>query len=307
MARRLGPYAPLSATYATDDAIIEAEEKAELLYVRGLAFCAASESDGFITRAQLRRFVGAGMDDVMDRAARLVEVGLWEEEGGGFVVRAWLKWNASTEELGRARRKDRERKAAAKRSESFRPEGVEDSVTDSGKDEETEGGPESEERSERNPSGIQTEEGSESGEESADHSDGSPDGFQPRAGARVEARAPDSLHSTTHNNTPPSPQGGERRKRRVGAEDYDSDPDFVRFWDVFPVKQGKVAGFKAWQQAVARGDNPELIIQAAEWFRDDPSRNPEKTKWAQGWLNERRYKEQQPIQRRQAYNDFWNN
>ncbi len=298
MARRLGPYAPLSATYATDDAIIEAGEAAELLYVRGLAFCASSESDGFITLAQLKRFVGAGMDDVLERAATLVEVGLWEDEGSGFAVRSGLKWNASAEELGRARRKDRERKAVKKPEPPFQPEAEPESVPE----DDPESVQESSDDSERIPDGIQPEEEV----ESEDGALWTPEGFQPRAPARVEARAPDSLNSTTHNKNPPTPQRGQRRKRRTDAEDYDSDPDFVRFWDAYPEKRGKVEGFKAWQKAVARGDNPELIIRAAQWYCDDPTRNPEHTKWAQGWLNNRRYKEQKPVKPRGAGN-FWEN
>lgn len=109
--KRLGPYAPLSATYASDDAIIEAGEKAELLWCRGIAFCAAAESDGYITEGQLLRNVGAGMHDAKTRANTLVKVGLWERVEGGYVIRGWLKWNKSTEEIGRERRRDRERKA----------------------------------------------------------------------------------------------------------------------------------------------------------------------------------------------------
>ncbi|HEY9374998.1 hypothetical protein [Streptomyces sp.] len=111
---------------------------------------------------------------------------------------------------------------------------------------------------------------------------------------------------TEEQKNPPTPQGGKRRKRRVGAEDYDSDPDFVRFWNAYPEKGGKFDAFKAWQSAVARGDNPELIIRAAAWYRDDPKRNPDATKWAQGWLNSRRYKEQQPA-RRPTSDEFWKN
>ena len=41
--RRNGSYAPLSSRYYKDDAIILAGERAELLYVRGLAFSAGNE------------------------------------------------------------------------------------------------------------------------------------------------------------------------------------------------------------------------------------------------------------------------
>lgn len=111
MSRRLGPYAPLSATYASDDAIIEAGEAAELLYCRALAFCSTSNSDGYITDAQLMRYVAVGMKDGPKRAAKLVSVGAWERVDGGYIVRSWLKWNKSSDELGQQRKKDRERKA----------------------------------------------------------------------------------------------------------------------------------------------------------------------------------------------------
>lgn len=167
MARRLGPYAPLSATYAADDAIIEAGERAELLYVRALAFCASSNSDGYITDAQLARYVGVGMADVAKRAQRLAEVGLWERGDGGYTVRAWLKWNTSAEDLGRSRARDRERKRAG------RPDAVPpDPPPDSGPP------------SDRIPDGIHAE------------SDRSPNGVQsessgipPRAPTRAAAQA----------------------------------------------------------------------------------------------------------------------
>jgi hypothetical protein len=110
--KNLGPYAPLSATYYRDDAILEAGEKAEVLFTRGLAFCADSNSDGFITERQLTMVVGVGMRDTLRRASTLVTVGLWERHDGGYQIRGWLKWNKSAEDLGRARRQDRERKAA---------------------------------------------------------------------------------------------------------------------------------------------------------------------------------------------------
>lgn len=106
-----GPYAPLSATYYRDDALLEAGEAAELLYVRGLAYCAEALSDGFISDRQVDLIVGVGMKDAMKRAERLVAVDLWERVEGGYVVRSWSKWNKTAEEIGRHRKMDRERKA----------------------------------------------------------------------------------------------------------------------------------------------------------------------------------------------------
>lgn len=281
MARRVGPYAPLSASYASDDAIIEAGEKAELLYVRGLAFCATAESDGFLTEAQLIRFVGAGMKDAKARAKKLVEVGLWEAHEGGYLVRAWLKWNASAEELGRHRKKDRERKAAANAA----PEPEQDSTL--------EGVPDSSDDSARNPEGLQTESGMESGTESN--------------ASRVGARVGDSLNFTTHN--PPTPQRGKRGSRRAQRYTYDDDPDFGRFWDAFPMKSGKPAAYDAWRRAVnERRADPEVIIKAADRYRDDPARDPKKTKYPQGWLNDERYNDAAPEPPKANANaPFWEN
>lgn len=114
--RRNGSYAPLSAHYYKDDALAEAGERAELLYVRGLAFSADILKDGFISDVQLARFPGVGMTDVVKRAKRLVEVGLWlrDDERGGYVVRAWDKWNQSLEEIQAKQRQDAARKVSAK-------------------------------------------------------------------------------------------------------------------------------------------------------------------------------------------------
>lgn len=120
MPRRVGAYAKLLANYAQDDAIIAAGEKAELLFIRGLAFCATADSDGYITDGQVERVVGAGMRDARARARALVEHGLWEQADGGYQVRSWVKIHESAEEKGRIRRTDRERKRAERATESVR-------------------------------------------------------------------------------------------------------------------------------------------------------------------------------------------
>lgn len=110
-ARPRRAYVPLAANYYWDDRIGEAGEAAELLYVRALSFCASMYSDGFITRRQAITIVGIGMTDVESRIQRLIDVGLWiEDEGDGFWVASWLKWNRSFDEIGRIRSSDAARK-----------------------------------------------------------------------------------------------------------------------------------------------------------------------------------------------------
>ena len=116
--RRNGSFAPLSAHYYDDDAIIAAGERAEVLYTRSLAFAARKPADGFITDLQLTTFRLPG---VQARAARLCEVGLWERveddllgAGSGYRIRSWLKHNASKAEIEEKQRKDADRKRGVK-------------------------------------------------------------------------------------------------------------------------------------------------------------------------------------------------
>ena len=116
--RRNGSFAPLSANYYDDDAIIAAGERAEVLFTRGLAFCARKPTDGFITDLQLTTFRLSG---VQTRAKRLCEVGLWERveddllgTGRGYRVVSWLKHNRSKAEIEEKQRKDAERKAGGR-------------------------------------------------------------------------------------------------------------------------------------------------------------------------------------------------
>jgi hypothetical protein len=106
-----GSYAPLSATYFRDDAILEAGPDAELLFVRVLAFLSDASSDGFITDRQVRYAVGYGLRNVQKRITKLQEVGLLEAVAGGFTPRSWHKWNKTAEEIGKNLKRDRERKA----------------------------------------------------------------------------------------------------------------------------------------------------------------------------------------------------
>jgi hypothetical protein len=120
--KRNGSYAPLSCRYYQDDAIAKAGERAEVLYVRGLAFCAAQLSDGFISDIQLRMFVGVGLKGLDARAARLCEVKLWERveedlfgEGTGYRVKSWAKWNLTKGEIEQKQKADAARKAEARK------------------------------------------------------------------------------------------------------------------------------------------------------------------------------------------------
>lgn len=178
--RRNGSYAPLSAHYYKDSAIIAAGERAETLYLRGLAFCADVLSDGFISDRQMP-LLSIGLTGVKQRAAALVREGLWErdDEHRGYIVVGWLKWNRSKDEIMSLAEKDVERK---------RPPGPDHRQTSP--------------RSDRNPTGVQTE------------SDRSPKGFHPRARTPAPAPSPTPRHDTPGSDRTPS---GPVRSEPLGA------------------------------------------------------------------------------------------
>lgn len=280
--RRNGSYAPLSAHYYKDDAVDEAGEAAELLYVRGLAFCADVLSDGFISERQLVRFVGVGMFDAPDRAAKLVEVGLWERVDGGFRVRSWLNWNRSRAEITDAQAKDSARKTSSRASDRPDPEPPNGGGDGTGQD------------SDRNPDGVRT--------ESERTGQRNPNGIQPRAGA--SARTP--RHSTPlHDNSTPSANDSARAEPESdqGAlidlpPPRPSKPEsrFDEFWALYPKKVKKQNAKDVWQRKVVdkRLDQTEILSalrgQIVTWQMDRqfPKFVPDPPTWINGarWHDE---------------------
>jgi len=198
MSRRLGEYVPLSISYADDDAILGASPLAELLFVRGLALAGQLNSDGYLTEAQVVYRAGRklGSDKkIRALADELVACGVWARQDGGYDIRAWLKWNKGTEELGRERAKDRDRKRAER------------GWTEDGQDPESEGiPPPVHPDTDRTPDGVHPD------------SDGSPDS---RATAHAGVRR--AVVTAEGNGT--ALHGTERHDTLPGAPDKPETPD----------------------------------------------------------------------------------
>lgn len=90
-------YVKLDVDFPDNARVIEAGEKAELLYVRSLLLAKRLLSDGALTLPQLAR---TGLSGVRQRAERLVAVGLWEKAGeGSYRIVGWLERNRSAAEV----------------------------------------------------------------------------------------------------------------------------------------------------------------------------------------------------------------
>lgn len=117
--RRNGEYVPLHVRYDEDPALVEASPLAELLYIRCLALAGRSPSDGYLTDHQVVTVAGRKLGNAKKVKAlldELVALGPLAREGDGVQIRAWLKWNKSSEALGRERAADRDRKRAERAS-----------------------------------------------------------------------------------------------------------------------------------------------------------------------------------------------
>jgi hypothetical protein len=113
-----------------------------------------------------------------------------------------------------------------------------------------------------------------------------PDSEEPKAGIRggiLEPKVTNPQIEPTGFN-PPTP----RRKSPY------SD-DFERFWKVYPVHLDKANAWKSWLKIHPSPDEVEAIIAGAIRYRDDPNRDPGRTKWGQGWLAGRRWEDEEAL------------
>ena len=86
----------LEADFFDHPKVLAAGEPAVRLYLEGLCLLKRTLTDGLISELQLPRL---GLADVEARAAKLVEVGLWERAEAGWYCVGWLQRNRSAAEV----------------------------------------------------------------------------------------------------------------------------------------------------------------------------------------------------------------
>ena len=84
----------LESNFAEDPKLLAAGDEATLVFVLGLAYCSRNLTDGAVPKAALRRLIDG---DAVAAAARLVEVGLWEDDGDQFIITNYLVHQTSSE------------------------------------------------------------------------------------------------------------------------------------------------------------------------------------------------------------------
>ena len=86
-------YVKLDVEYASDPKVLRAGAHAELLYVRSLAFAKRRLDDGHIDAVQLPHLCLGIPGNPSRHAQALIDAGLWEANGDGWNITAWLKHN----------------------------------------------------------------------------------------------------------------------------------------------------------------------------------------------------------------------
>ena len=110
-------------------------------------------------------------------------------------------------------------------------------------------------------------------------------------GENPPASAPPLLHLDDPYAPKPIPSTHPRQNWQPEA--IDADPKWIAFWDAYPLKRDKGHARKTWLKTLRQGIDPDLIINAARAYRDDPKRKPDFTAHAGTWLNGERWEDQQ--------------
>lgn len=97
----------LSTTYYLDPSVISLSADAERMFTRGLAYCGAAETRGFIPDSALTQI---GNKRGSKPVRELTDAELWTKVDGGYRVRSWSHWQKNGDDLLRRRASDRKRK-----------------------------------------------------------------------------------------------------------------------------------------------------------------------------------------------------
>jgi len=92
MAMKRGPFIALDAGFPSDDAVVQAGERAGWLYLNMACETRIRRMDGYVKAHQVPRL---GVASWQPRLDRLLDVGLVQDTPQGLYLPGYLKWNKS--------------------------------------------------------------------------------------------------------------------------------------------------------------------------------------------------------------------
>lgn len=100
----------MEARYWDDLAVTGAGERAEVLFIRSIAFSTEKETNGFVPTHQLNRF---GLPGAKQRANSLVEHGLWKPVKGGWQIKSYDRIQEEVVKIAKRKKAEADRKRQA--------------------------------------------------------------------------------------------------------------------------------------------------------------------------------------------------
>lgn len=245
-------YARLSNNFWQDKDILKLRRKnpsAALLYVMAISWCSDHASDGGIDEDELLYVLNASDEDVSDLVASGLLLEPSEATEGRYIIRNYLKYQNSAEQIEQTKEKERDKKRrqrGTKRDNSSVPP-MSPNVTENVPD-----------------------------VSPRDNSSVPPMSFNQEPITNNQKNSSDEEFSL--------PQTPSQAEGAAESADEDYPLGFEQFWETYPRKNGKRKAFEAWRKARRKTNNTFLISKAAQ-YAADPNREPGYTLTPANWLD----------------------
>ncbi len=239
-------YARLSNDFWQDRDVLKLRRRnpsAALLYVMAISWCSDHASDGIIAEDELLYVLNASDEDVSDLAASGLL--LRGSDEGCYVIRNYLKYQNSAEQIEQAKEKVKERQRRKRERDANK------TVTDSDNESVTP-------MSRRDNESV------------------TPMSFNQEPRTKNQKKSSDEEFSL--------PQTPSQAEGAAESADEDYPLGFEQFWETYPRKNGKRKAFEAWRKARRKTNNTFLISKAAQ-YAADPNREPGYTLTPANWLD----------------------
>ncbi len=250
-------YARLSNDFWQDRDVLKLRRRnpsAALLYVMAISWCSDHASDGIIAEDELLYVLNASDEDVSDLAASGLL--LRGSDEGCYVIRNYLKYQNSAEQIEQAKEKVKERQRRKRERDANK------TVTDSDNESVTP-------MSRRDNESVTP-------MSRRDNESVTPMSFNQEPRTKNQKKSSDEEFSL--------PQTPSQAEGAAESADEDYPLGFEQFWETYPRKNGKRKAFEAWRKARRKTNNTFLISKAAQ-YAADPNREPGYTLTPANWLD----------------------